>query len=151
MEKELKFSIDGVQYVMTPANSMAAWTSLKRAASIFKGVDIEEVKKGDGQEGRTSMAIGTLISNLGDPAIAEIEALVFASTAVQDTGKSAYRLSDDLDGHFNQHRAHLLEVLVRGVKYQYTDFFTGGMKLAGLIPALYSYRAIKQTGSSGPP
>jgi hypothetical protein len=136
MERELKFNIDGVQYVMTPSNAMSSWNALKRAASLFKGVDIEEVKGATGNDGKTSVAIGTLISNLGDPAVAEVEAIVFASTVVQASGKPAFRLSDDLDGHFNQHRAHLFEVLVKGVKYQFGDFFAGGMAaLKGLMPA----------------
>lgn len=135
MDRELKFSIDGVQYVMTPANAMASWKALKGAASLFKGVDIEEVKTG-GKEGRTSIAIGTLLSNLGEPAVADIEAIVFSSTAVQVTGQPPFRLSDSLDAHFNQHRAHLLKVLVEGVKYQYADFFGGAMAaLKALSPA----------------
>jgi hypothetical protein len=135
MERELKFPIDGVQYVMTPANAMSSWNALKRAASLLKGVDIEEVKQGAGQEGKTSVAIGTLLSNLGEPAVAEIEAIVFASTVAQVESRR-YRLSDELDSHFNQHRSHLVRVLMEGVKYQYADFFAGGMAaLKDLLPA----------------
>lgn len=135
MEKELKFSIDGVQYLMTPANAMESWNALKRAASLLKGVDIEEVKKGSGQEGKTSVAIGTLLSNLGEPAVAEIESIIFAGTVAQVGGRR-YRLSDELDSHFNQYRGHLVRVLMEGVKYQYSDFFAGGMAaLKGLLPA----------------
>lgn len=138
MERELKFSIDGVQYVMTPSNAMASWNALKRAASLFKGVDIEEVKKGAGQEGKTSVAIGTLLSNLGEPAVADIEVIVYGST-VANVGGKMYRLSDELDSHFNQYRGHLFRVLVEGVKYQYGDFFAGGMAaFKGLVPGASS-------------
>jgi hypothetical protein len=128
MERELRFTIDGVQYLMTPGNAMAAWNALKRAASLFKGVDIEEVKGANGQDGKTSVAIGTLLANLGDPSISEVEAIVFAGTVAQEPGGKAYRISDSLDAHFNQHRSHLFKVLVEGVKYQYGDFFAGGME-----------------------
>jgi hypothetical protein len=151
MESELRFTRDGVQYVMTPANAMASWKALKRAASLLKGVDVEEIKAGD-HEGKTSVAIGTLLANLGEPAVAEIESIVFASTAVQPSGgDKPYRLEDSLDSHFNKHRAHLIPVLVQGVKYQYTDFFAGGMAmLQDLLPAKKKAQSTEQTGSSSP-
>ncbi|HEY4292054.1 phage tail assembly chaperone [Luteibacter sp.] len=134
MEKELKFSIDGVQYVMTPVNASDSWKALKRASALFKGVDIEKVKGAAGNGEKTSVAIGTLLSNLGDPAVEEIEDLVFASTVAKVGGK-VYRISDDFDAHFNQYRSHLLRVLMEGVKYQYSDFFAGVVAmLKGLLP-----------------
>ena len=151
MEKELRFTRDGVQYVMTPANAMASWSALKRAAALFKGVDINEVKDTAGKDAKTSVAIGTLLSNLGEPSVAEIEALVYASTAVQSPGQNPYRLSDALDTHFNEHRAHLIPVLVEGVKYQYSDFFAGGMAMfKDLMPAKKPDPNTQQTGSSSP-
>ncbi|WP_230951277.1 phage tail assembly chaperone [Xylella fastidiosa] len=82
------------------------------------------------------MALGTLLSHLGDPAVTEIEALVFEQTAIKTPEGTTYRLSSDrLNEHFNTRRTHLLRVLMEGVKYQYSDFFVGGMAaFQDLIP-----------------
>lgn len=37
MNNEHRFEIDGITYLMTPANAMAAWQSLKRARVLLRG------------------------------------------------------------------------------------------------------------------
>ncbi|TWP34288.1 hypothetical protein FNS27_07665, partial [Xylella fastidiosa subsp. fastidiosa] len=39
MNNEHRFEIQGLTYVMTPANAMAAWQSLKRAGVLLRGMD----------------------------------------------------------------------------------------------------------------
>ncbi|WP_230873131.1 putative phage tail assembly chaperone [Xylella fastidiosa] len=38
MNNEHRFEIEGLTYVMTPANAMAAWQSLKRAGVLLRGI-----------------------------------------------------------------------------------------------------------------
>ncbi|ARO68694.1 hypothetical protein B9J09_06940 [Xylella fastidiosa subsp. pauca] len=125
MNNEHRFEIEGLTYLMTPANAMAAWQSLKRAGVLLRGMDADALAN---TQGTASVALGTLLSHLGDPAVTEIEALVFEQTAIKTPEGTTYRLSPDrLNEHFNTRRTHLLRVLMEGVKYQYSDFFAGGM------------------------
>ncbi|MGY0342421.1 phage tail assembly chaperone [Xylella fastidiosa] len=133
MNNEHRFEIEGLTYLMTPANAMAAWQSLKRAGVLLRGMDADALANA---QGTASVALGTLLSHLGDPAVTEIEALVFEQTAIKTPEGTTYRLSPDrLNEHFNTRRTHLLRVLMEGVKYQYSDFFVGGMAaFQDLIP-----------------
>ncbi|AKJ42830.1 phage tail assembly chaperone [Pragia fontium] len=126
MEMKQEFSVDDVTYVMTPANAVAAWSALKKAASLLRGLEF-----GHGQQ---PVSIGTLLSNLGDPVVNDIEKLVFEHTSVSIEG-NAFKLSNKVNEHFNKYRSHMINVLVEGVKYQFSDFFSGGESLlSGLLP-----------------
>lgn len=116
MENEKRIELDGCTYVMTPANAMAAWNALKAAGSLFKGLELD-------QGAQSKVDIGAILGNLGDPAIAKIEQIVFEHTNAQKDGKT-FRLADQMESHFNAHRGHLIPVLVAGIQYQYSDFFT---------------------------
>ena len=100
MEQQIEFELDGVRYAMTPANAFKAWNVLKKALKIAQGVSVNGSK----------------------------EDLGLSHATAQVDGKT-YRLSDRLEPHFNQYRHHLIGVLVRGVKYQFADFFKGGQTL----------------------
>lgn len=125
MEQEKRFELDGVQYVMTPANAMASWTAIKKALGIAQSIQIQSMS-GDKQKVGLEV-IQALLANLGDPRIQTIEELVIKHTVCSLNGQN-YRLSDNPDRHFNQYRGHLIPVLVEGVKYQFGDFFSGGGK-----------------------
>ncbi len=129
MNAEHRINLDGISYVMRPANAMPAWNALKKAARLLQGVKIE---RGEGSE---SLAIGAILANLGDPVVAEIEALVLQHVNAQPEEGAAFRLADRADAHFNQHRGHLLPLLIEGVKYQFGDFFVAAMPaLSAILP-----------------
>ena len=125
MEQQIEFELDGIRYVMTPANAFKSWNTLKKALKIAQGVQLSGSKEA---KRLGSELLSQLLANLGEPTVAEVETLVLAHTTAQVDGKT-YRLSDRLDQHFNQYRSHLLDVLVRGVKYQFADFFKNGLSL----------------------
>ena len=129
MNAEHRINLDGISYVMRPANAMPAWNALKKAARLLQGVKIE---RGEGSE---SLAIGAILANLGDPVVAEIEALVLQHVNAQPEDGAAFRLADRADAHFNQHRGHLLPLLIEGGKYQFGDFFAAAMPaLSAILP-----------------
>ncbi|VFR20210.1 hypothetical protein ANDO1_1703 [plant metagenome] len=129
MQKEHRLELKGATYVMRPANATAAWRALKAAGAIFKGMAVSSDSK--------SVDVGVLLGNLGDPAVAEIESLVFEHTSVipSDGQGQPFKLSARLDEHFNTCRDHMIPVLIAGVRYQYADFF------AGAAPALSQVKA----------
>ncbi|MDC6409089.1 hypothetical protein LOK82_10825 [Xylella fastidiosa subsp. multiplex] len=59
---------------------MAAWQSLKRAGVLLRGMDADALTN---TQGAASVALGAILSHLGDPAVTEIEALVFEQTAIK--------------------------------------------------------------------
>jgi uncharacterized protein PD_1186 len=125
MEQQFEFELDGVRYVMTPANAFKAWNVLKKALKIAQGVSVNGSKTGKilGSE-----LLAQILANLGDPSVKEVEDLVLSHATASVDGKT-YRLSDRLEPHFNQYRHHLIGVLARGVKYQFADFFKNGQTL----------------------
>ncbi len=125
MEQQFEFELDGVRYVMTPANAFKAWNVLKKALKIAQGVSVNGSKTGKTLGGEL---LAQILANLGDPSVKEVEDLVLSHATASVDGKT-YRLSDRLEPHFNQYRHHLIGVLVRGVKYQFADFFKNGQTL----------------------
>lgn len=118
--------MDGVSYFLTPANAISAWNALKKAGALLKGASIDTED--------SSSAITALLSNLGDPALKDVEDLIYKNITVQADGNS-FKLIDHLNEHFNKHRAHMVPLLVEGAAYQFTDFFIGGMNsLKRLMP-----------------
>lgn len=123
MEAEKRLELDGATYIMRPANAIASWNALKAAGAVFKGMEIESARVG--QVGKSKIDIGAILGNLGDPAIAKIERIVFEHTNVLEAGSGQpFRLIDRLETHFNDRRGDLIPVLVAGIQYQYADFFT---------------------------
>lgn len=111
LEKE----IDNVKYVMRPASAMSAWSALKKSAAIFKGISI------DTKTGGTE--IGAILENLGSQEVEQIEKLIFEHTTVVIDDEKPFKLSSQIDSHFNEHRSHILQVLIAGAMYQFADFF----------------------------
>lgn len=148
-----KLDLDNVTYTMTPANAMASWAALKAALGLLNSIDLksldtkdeplpvdatDEEKKAaaEAAQKRFGLAIiSTLAANLGHPAIKQMEEIVLKHTSAQVDGGKPYRLSNDLDAHFNKYRSHLINVLLAGLKYQFGDFFTGG---GGLLNSMKS-------------
>jgi hypothetical protein len=121
MEQEYRLELGDATYVMRPCNATAAWHALKDAGSLFKGIALDT--HGDG---KSTLDIGSLLGNLGDPAMERIEKIVYEHTTVSKEGKS-YRLSDKVDTHFNEHRGDMIPVLIEGIKYQFQGFFSNGV------------------------
>lgn len=133
MDNEKRITLDGVTYVMTPANAATAWAALKRAGRLLNGVELSK----DDHKAGTSRAIGAILSNLGDPAVTDIENLVFGHINVAPAEGKPFRLQDKLNEHFNAHRSHMMPLLMQGASYQFGDFFAGGMAALGqLFPNL---------------
>ncbi|MBP6018799.1 MAG: hypothetical protein KA735_04855 [Burkholderiaceae bacterium] len=128
MEAEKRIELDGCTYIMRPANAMAAWSALKAAGAVFKGLEVDS-----GDIGKTKIDIGAILGNLGDPAIAKVEKIVLEHTNVQPEDGKAYRLADQMETHFNDRRGDLIPVLVAGIQYQYADFFTSAMPALGKL------------------
>lgn len=127
MEAEKRIELNGCTYIMRPANAMAAWNALKAAGAVFKGLEVDS-----SDVGKTKIDIGAILGNLGDPAIAKIERIVLEHTNVLMAGSGQpYRLVDRLETHFNERRGDLIPVLIAGIQYQYTDFFTSAAPALG--------------------
>lgn len=125
-----QIEIEEVKYTFNPANAIRAWNALKKAGVLLKGLDVTQ-----GQDEAKSVAIGAILGNLGDPVMKDIEDLIYDHTTVSIEGK-VFKLSSQLNEHFNQYRGHLVEVLVQGAMYQFEDFFKGGMSsLNRLMPS----------------
>ncbi len=124
-----QFELDGITYRMTPANAMAGWAALKQAGKLLEGIKVSPNQDGN-------LEIGTLLAHLGSPQVAEIERLIYEHTTVQTNQDKPFRLSHQLETHFNQHRSHLIRVLLEGCKVQFADFFKGGAwnSLSALMP-----------------
>lgn len=122
MEQVKQFTIEDVTYTMTPANAMSAWTALKNAMKLLQSVDLSAL--GDSKK----LGVGvltTVLANLGDSSVKELENIVLSHTACEQDGQK-YRLSERFDSHFNKYRGHLIAVLKEGLTYQFADFFIGG-------------------------
>ena len=136
-----EFTIDGIRYVLKPANAISAWNALKKAGVLLNGLSM-----GSDQEGAKSVAMGAILSNLGDPVVKDIENLIYSHTCADIDGK-VYLLSDNMKEHFNQYRSHIIPVLIEGAMYQFEDFFKGGMSsLSRLMP-----QTPPQTGAAEKP
>lgn len=122
MEQVKQFTIEDVTYTMTPANAMAAWTALKNAMKLLQSVDLSAL--GDSKKLGAGI-LTTVVANLGDPSVKELENIVLTHTACEQDGQK-YRLSERFDSHFNKYRGHLITVLKEGLTYQFADFFIGG-------------------------
>lgn len=118
--QELTFQLDEVEYRMTPANAMGAWSALKKVLKLAQGIQLGEDMSKIGES-----LLGALFAHLGSPEIKAVEEIVLSHTVVNLQGQQ-YRLSHQFDKHFNQYRGHLLPVLMKGVQYQFADFFIGG-------------------------
>ncbi|WP_071058733.1 phage tail assembly chaperone [Pelistega sp. MC2] len=142
--------LDNVTYTMTPANAMASWSALKIALGLLSTVDfsstnvaseddesLNDEDKAKANQQRLGLTIITsLASNLGHPAVKQMEDIVLRHTSAQIDGGKPYRLSNDLDSHFNKYRSHLITVLITGLKYQFGDFFSGGGGLlSNILPS----------------
>lgn len=113
MESTFEKEIDEIRYIMRPANALASWSALKSAMGIFKNISGSEDK----------IEIGTILQNLGSKEVELIEKLIFEHTSVVINDEKPFKLSSQLDAHFNQHRSHIIQVLFSGVVYQFSDFF----------------------------
>lgn len=133
MEKEFKFELDGVQYLMTPSNAFTAWSALKKALKLVQGVDLSGIATLKDKKQIGFATLTTLLSNLDSPAVQAIEDMVLHHTTVKIGDDKPFRLSDRKDQHLNDYRHHLINLLVSGVKYQFGDFFKGG---SGLLPSI---------------
>lgn len=122
MEQVKQFTIEDVTYTMTPANAMAAWTALKNAMKLLQSVDLSAL---GGSKKLGAGILTTVVANLGDPSVKELENIVLTHTACEQDGQR-YRLSERFDSHFNKYRGHLITVLKEGLTYQFADFFIGG-------------------------
>ena len=122
MEQVKQFTIEDVTYTMTPANAMAAWTALKNAMQLLQSVNLSAL--GDSKKLGAGI-LTTVLANLGEPSVKELENIVLTHTACEQDGQK-YRLSERFDSHFNKHRGHLIAVLKEGLTYQFADFFIGG-------------------------
>jgi hypothetical protein len=132
MEAEKRIELEGCTYIMRPANAIASWNALKAAGAVFRGLELDSQRVGD--VGKTKIDIGAILGNLGDPAIAKIERIVFEHTNVLEAGNGQpFRLIDRLDTHFNERRGDLIPVLVAGIQYQYSDFFTSAAPALALL------------------
>ncbi|BBE09464.1 Uncharacterized protein MCB1EB_1303 [Mycoavidus cysteinexigens] len=122
-----QFELDSITYRMTPANAMAGWTALKQAGKLLEGIKVSQ---------ESHLEIGTLLAHLGSPQVAEIERLIYEHTTVQANQDKPFRLAHQLETHFNQHRSHLIRILLEGCKVQFADFFKGGAwnSLSALMP-----------------
>lgn len=133
MEQQFQFDLDGVSYTMTPANAMSSWTALKNAMKLAQGLSLDGVFGKNKQQAGAEILQG-LLANLGTPEVKVLEDIVLKHTVCSLDGKN-YRLSDNPDKHFNQYRSHLIPILVKGVKYQFGDFFNVGGMLQGFMKA----------------
>ncbi|AWX14149.1 hypothetical protein CEP49_06095 [Mergibacter septicus] len=124
MQSEHIFNTENVSYKMTPVNAARAWSALKSAMKILENADLAKVDA----EKLGMTAINAILSNLGSESITELEKIVLSHTVVTSVEKP-YRLADNFDQHFNKYRADLIPVLIEGVKYQFGDFFSGGLGL----------------------
>ncbi|ADG20396.1 conserved hypothetical protein [Paraburkholderia atlantica] len=156
MEKEYRIDMDGVLYVMTPADAESAWAALKSAGALLQGMQAGGFGNVDDVD-TTAIAtacISTILSNLGRPEVARLEAIVWSATAASVNGAKPYRVRDKFKEHFNEYRRHLLPVLMAGIKYQYADFF-GASAFSSLFRNLMARfqagKTTELTGSSGDP
>lgn len=145
-----KIDLDNVTYTMTPANAMASWSALKTALALLSTVDFssanvdtedddslsDEEKAKANQQRLGLIILTTLAGNLGHPSVKQMEDIVLKHTSAQIDGGKPYRISNDLDSHFNKYRHHLITVLISGLKYQFGDFFSGGGGLlSNILPS----------------
>lgn len=112
MEAQHRFELDDITYVMTPENAMTAYRALKKAAVLLSEA---------GPSGYTLM--GSVMANLGSEELEDLEKVILRNTTVG--ADKPYRLSDQLERHFNQYREHLVDILVEGFIYQFSPFFNG--------------------------
>lgn len=132
MEQQKEFEIDGVKYVMTPANAYSAWENLQ-----FLLGAIGRSKMDHPGDGSISGVIGLAFSVMDKPELASVQRLVFQNTVLKPESGQPQRISDIGEAHFNSYRAHLPQLLIEGAQYQFGDFFTGIRDvLAGLFPGM---------------
>ncbi|WP_052143104.1 phage tail assembly chaperone [Burkholderia gladioli] len=156
MDKQHDIELDGVRYVMTPADAAGAWSALKNAGVLLQGMQAGGLGSAEDVDPTAIAAacVSTILSNLGRPEVAQLEAVVWASTAASVNGGPRYRVRDKFNEHFNQYRRHLIPVLMAGIRYQYADFF-GASAFSSFITSVMGRlrvgKATESTGSSGDP
>lgn len=132
MDAQKQFELNEITYTMTPANADRAWKAVKHALKLLENINLPTIED---KTGVGTTILTTVLANLGEPPVAEIEALILSHTTCQ-IGDQSYRLSDKFNAHFNQYRSHLLLVLKEGLIYQFSDFFSGGGELLkSMLPA----------------
>ena len=122
--KENTLKTKNAEYVMRLGNATDAWDALKTACKLLKNVDLNSVEQVSNVQAEAALQI---IANIGDPAIANIERIVYENTTVKKNGE-VYRLIDRFDEHFNECRGDMIPLLMAGVKFHFGDFFSAGLK-----------------------
>ncbi|MCS2154349.1 hypothetical protein MUU49_17475 [Scandinavium goeteborgense] len=132
MEAQKTLNLDGVSYIMSPANAFSAWENLQMLLGA-----IGRSKMDHPGDGSMASAIGLAFSVMDTRELAAIQRMVFEYTVVKLSEGQPFKLTDGAETHFNQYRAHLPKLLVEGVIYQFEDFFTGIRDvLTGLFPGM---------------
>lgn len=132
MEAQKILILDGISYIMSPANAFGAWENLQMLLGA-----IGRSKMDHPGDGSMASAIGLAFSVMDTRELAAIQRMVFDYTVVKPVEGNPYKLSDGAETHFNQYRAHLPTLLVEGGIYQFEDFFTGIRDvLTGLFPGM---------------
>lgn len=103
--------IDNVKYTHNLANASAGWKAFKSATGALAGASLQ------------SDLLSVLVSALGSQHTQAAEDLVWSNVVVQIDNEPPFKLHNKFDEHFNKHRAHLVKVLVEGVKVQFGPFF----------------------------
>lgn len=127
MNEPKSFELDDVTYKMTLANALAAWSVLKKAGKLFKGIGGADIVGKDGRiDGKKAMLVilDALLENASSEEMAAVEELIFRNTVVVVNDKPR-KLIDCKDQHFNEHRGHIFGVLKEGLVFQFADFFKG--------------------------
>lgn len=154
MEKQLDIELDGVRYVMTPADAVSAWNALKSAGALLQGMQASGFGSAENvdQTAIVTAAISTILSNLGRPEVVQLEKIVWGATVTSVDDAKPYRIRDKFNEHFNEYRGHLLPLLMAGIKYQFSDFF-GASAFSRLFRDLMARfqkgKTTESTGSSG--
>ncbi|QQP86945.1 phage tail assembly chaperone [Entomomonas asaccharolytica] len=119
-------TIGDIEYILNAGTAVKAFELIKKGGVLLKGADLSKVDKSSGGE-----LISILLGNLQEPVVNEIQDFVYSNIVVKIPNGQPFRLQDKKDEHFNNYPEHMLPLLVKGAKFQFTPFFNSFSQITG--------------------
>lgn len=119
MEQRHNFSIDGVEYAMTPANARDGWEACKKIIGVLSTSAVAANPANIANLSYVAMQV------IGSEQMPALERLVISNTVVRVPGSEPVKLESVSEQHIDAYRGHWPRIFQEGAAYQLGDFFAG--------------------------
>lgn len=144
--------IDGITYVLLQAKFFEAKYKAEKLTTMLRGVI--DIKVEGKMDFGVDIKIPEILANITSPEFQEIQDFILKNLQVFKDGEVVKTDSKDaLAQHFNKHRSHYYQVILKGAEFHFLDFLPFGKEQLKNIVDVAKKKAqsqVTQTGSSTP-